>query len=128
MQISLSCEDAQTMTYLYQNQQGNVIKITSLPVEASMSRNISTSPRTNFAAFALLTKTRNGRVNLINPASSDKNIGNDLMNNNACYSEQTTLNKLILLKVTNFSKLCHFYLQLDQLLPKALQDQGWPVL
>ena len=127
MQISLSCEDAQTMTYLYQNQQGNVIKITSLPVEASMSRNISTSPRTNFAAFALLTKTRNGRVNLINPASSDKNIGNDLMNNNACYSE-TTLNKLILLKVTNFSKPCHFYLQLDQLLPIALQDQGWPVL
>ena len=87
MQISLSCEEAQTMMYLYQNQQGNVIKITSLPVEASMSRNISTSPRTNFAAFALLTKTRNGRVNLINPASSDKNIGNDLMNNNACYSE-----------------------------------------
>lgn len=43
---------------------------TSFPVEASMSKNMSTRPLTSLAAFALLTDPRNGRVNLIKPASS----------------------------------------------------------
>lgn len=43
---------------------------TSFPVEASMSKNMSTRPLTSLAAFALLTEPRNGRVNLIKPASS----------------------------------------------------------
>lgn len=47
-----------------------ILPPTSFPVVASMSRNISTRPRTSLAAFALLTEPRNGRVNLIKPASS----------------------------------------------------------
>ena len=45
---------------------------TSFPVPASISRNKSTRALTNFAAFALLTVPKKGRVNLISPASSEK--------------------------------------------------------
>lgn len=45
--------------------------LTSFPVPASISRNMSTRARTSFAALALLTKPRNGRENFIKPASSE---------------------------------------------------------
>ncbi len=55
------CKDAKWYTDRYS---------TSLPVDASMSRNSSTKVLTSFAALALLTHVRKGRVNLINPANS----------------------------------------------------------
>ena len=45
-------------------------EVTSSPVPASKSRNISTKLRTNLAALALLTMLRNGRVKTISSLSS----------------------------------------------------------
>lgn len=56
-----------TIQKLHQLEEKN---LTSLPVPASMSKNMSTSERTSFAALALLTIPKKGRTNLINPASS----------------------------------------------------------
>jgi len=45
---------------------------TSIPVDASMSRNTSTKFLTSFAAFAFDTILRNGLMNLISPPSSNE--------------------------------------------------------
>ena len=50
-----------------------VIKHTSSPVDASISRNKSTRALTSFAAFALETSCRKGRIYLISPPSSERN-------------------------------------------------------
>lgn len=66
---------------------GEYICLTSSPVPASISRNRSTKVRTNFAAFALLTRPRNGRVVLINVANAKKikNIHLDRLEVRALY-------------------------------------------
>lgn len=46
------------------------VEVTSSPVPASKSRNISTKLRTNLAALALLTMLRKGRVKTISSLSS----------------------------------------------------------
>ena len=54
------------------------IRFTSSPVPASISRNRSTNLRTNFAALALLTNARKGRVVFINnPKATEKIINSN---------------------------------------------------
>ena len=55
---------------LHSSAERSIDALTSSPVPASMSRNRSTSVRTSFAAFALLTRPKNGRVLLINNAKA----------------------------------------------------------